>query len=76
MHTAIKIYKGFIEPHFDYCSADLYGLSRQVSEKLQKLQNRAARVITNSSCDTNSSCLLNSLTWDNLSDTRVKADFM
>ena len=21
MHTAIKIYKGLIEPHFDYCSA-------------------------------------------------------
>ena len=21
MHSAIKIYKGLIEPHFDYCSA-------------------------------------------------------
>ena len=25
MHTAIKIYKGLIEPHFDYCSAACMG---------------------------------------------------
>ena len=47
MHTAIKIYKGLIEPHFDYCSVVWDGLSPQLSEKLQNLQNRAARVITN-----------------------------
>ena len=46
MHTAIKIYKGLIEPHFDYCSVVWDGLSQQLSEKLQKPQNRAARVIT------------------------------
>ena len=34
MHTAIKIYKGLIEPHFDYCSAVWDGLTQQVSEKL------------------------------------------
>ena len=45
MHTAIKIYKGLIEPHFDYCSVVWDGLSQQLSEKLQKLQNRAARVL-------------------------------
>ena len=45
MHTAIKIYKGLIEPHFDYCSAVWDALSEQLSEKLQKLQNRAIRVI-------------------------------
>ena len=44
MHTAIKIYKGLIEPHFDYCSAVWDGLTQQLSEKLQKLQNRAIRV--------------------------------
>ena len=41
MHTAIKIYKGPIEPHFDYCSAVWDGLIQQLSEKLQTLQNRA-----------------------------------
>ena len=72
MHTAIKIYKGLIEPHFDYCSAVWDGLTQQISEKLQKLQNRAIRVITKSSCDTSSRFLINSLGWDNLSVRRAK----
>jgi hypothetical protein len=37
------------------------------STKLQKLQNRAARVIMRSSYDTDASVLLDSLRWDNLS---------
>ena len=69
MHTAIKIYKGLIEPHFDYCSAVWDGLTQQLSEKLQKLQNRAIRVITKSSYDTSSRFLLN---WLGLSDRRAK----
>ena len=48
IYTAIKIYKGLIEPHFDYGSAVWDGLTQQLSEKLQKLQNRAIRVITKS----------------------------
>ena len=72
MHTAIKIYKGLIEPHFDYCSVVWDGLSQQLCEKLQKLQNRAARVITKSSYNMNSSYLLNSLSWDNFSVRRTK----
>ena len=74
MHTAIKMYKDllYIEPHFDYCSAVWDGLTQQLSEKLQKLQNRAIRVITNSSFDTSSRYLLNSLSWDNLSVRRAK----
>ena len=48
MHTARKIYKGLIEPHFDYCSAVWDGLTQQLSEKLQ---NRAIRVITKSCYD-------------------------
>ena len=61
MHTAIKIYKGFIDPHFDYCSAVWDGLTQQLSEKLQKLrQNRAIRVITKSSYNTGSRFLLKS----------------
>ena len=72
MHTAIKRFKGLIEPHFDYCNVVWDGFSRQLSEKLQKLQNRAARVITTSSYDTNSRYLLNSLSRDNLSVRRAK----
>ena len=67
MHTAIKIYKGLIEPHFGYCSAVWDGSTQQLSEKLQKLQNRAIGVITKSSYDTSSRFLLDSLGWGNLS---------
>jgi len=67
MHTAIKIYKGLIEPHFDYCSAVWDGLTQELSEKLQKLQNRAIRVITKYSYNTSSRFLINSLGWDSLS---------
>ena len=69
MHTAIKIYKGLIEPHFDYCSTVWDGFTQQLSEKVQ---NRAIRVITKSGYDTSSRFLLNSLGWDNLSVRRVK----
>ena len=72
MHTAIKIYKGLTETHFDYCRFVWDGLSQQLSKKLQKLQNRAARAITVSSYNMNSSYLLNSLSWDNLSVRRIK----
>ena len=72
MHTAIKIYKGLIEPHFDYCSAVWDGLTQQLTEKLQKLQNRAIRVITKSSNNTRPRFLLHSLRWDNLSVRRAK----
>ena len=46
MYTAVKIYKGLIAPHFEYCTAVWDGFTQQLSEKLQKLQNRAIRDIT------------------------------
>ena len=58
MYTAIKIYKG---RHTDYCSTVWDGLTQQLKEKLQKLQNRAIRVITKYSYDTTSRFLLNLL---------------
>ena len=36
MHTVITIYKGLIEPQFDYCSVVWDGLSQQPSEKNTK----------------------------------------
>ena len=49
--TAIQIYNALIMPHFDYCSPVWDCLSGYLSDKLQKLQNRAARVITKSPFD-------------------------
>ena len=59
-------------PHFDYCCSVWDGLGETLSCKLQKLQNRAARVITGSSYETNAAFLLDQLQWDNLTLRRKK----
>ena len=45
---AIQIYNSLIMTHFDYCSPVWDCLSSYLSDKFQKLQDRAARVITKS----------------------------
>ena len=70
--TAIQIYNALIIPHFDYCSPVWDCLSGYLSDKLQKLQNRAARVITKSPFDTSSNHLLSTLDWERLSPRRKK----
>ena len=59
-------------PHFDYCSPVWDCLSGYLSDKLQKLPNRAARVITKSPFDVSSNHLLSTLSWERLSFRRKK----
>jgi len=49
LDTAKKIYDSLLQPPFDYCCTVWDGINNQLTEKLQKLQNGAARVITKSS---------------------------
>lgn len=70
--VAVQIYKALILPYFDYCSAVWDGLSNRLADKVQKLQNRAARVILRASYDTRSSDLRNRLRWDSLCVRRIK----
>ena len=70
--TAVQIYNALIQPHFDYCAPVWDGLSSYLCEKLQKFQNRAARVILQANCEINSSLLLETLKWDKLSSRRRK----
>ena len=70
--TAVQIYNALIQPYFDYCAPVWDGLSSYLCEKLQKLQNRAARVILQANCEVNSSQLLETLKWDQLSLRRRK----
>ena len=58
--------------HFDYCAPVWDGLSSYLCEKLQQLQNRAARVILQANCEINSSLLLETLKWDKFSSRRRK----
>ena len=70
--TAEQIYNALIQPYFDYCAPVWDELSSYLCEKLQKLQNRAARVILQANCEVNSSLLLETLKWGKLSLRRRK----
>ena len=69
---AVQIYNAFILPYFDYCSPVWDCMSGYLSDKLQKLQNRSARVITKLPFDTSSNLLLANLKWEKLSLRRKK----
>ena len=49
--TLVTICKSLILPHLDYCSAVWGCIGNGLSQKLEKLQNRAARIITGSGWD-------------------------
>ena len=66
--TLIKVYNAIILPHFDYCSLVWDNCSDYLIDKLQKLQNRAARVITGRSYKTRSRDVLKELQWQPLKE--------
>ena len=72
-NTLISIYNAIVRPYFDYCSEvwDVFGETQ--SKRLQKLQNRAARIISNFSNDIDHSIALNVLGWEPLDRIRKKA---
>ena len=70
--TVIKVYKSCIEPYFSYCAPVWDGIGVTLSDRLQKLQNRAVRVITQSTYDISSRNLLDELQWYSLSINRDK----
>ena len=58
-----------MQPYFDYCS-QLWGGICSTLHKLQRLQNRAARIITKCGYDVRSCVLLQHLNLDNLETRR------
>lgn len=69
--TVIQIYHALIQPHFDYCCSVWDELGETLSTKLQKLRNRAIKVMR-TGYDTNAGMLLHTLHLDNLSWRRKK----
>ena len=59
-----------MQPHFDYCSVVWGNCTKTLSTKLQKLQNRAARIITYWSYDVNADLLIKKLGWRKLDSQR------
>ena len=66
--TLIKVYNAIVLSHFDYCSLVWDECADYLLKKLQKLQNRAARVITGSSYEISSENILSELDWLPLKD--------
>ena len=61
------MYKALIMPYFDYSSCDscVWGyIGIGLTEKLQQLQNRAARIVTLSNYEARSKDLLDDLGWE------------
>ena len=62
----LNVYSSLVQPHFDYCNVVWGNCSKNLSSKLQKLQNRASRVLTFSNYDCSSSELFQNLKWSKL----------
>ena len=57
----VSIYKSLILPHLDYCSVVWENIGAGLSQRLEKLQNRAARIITGTGWDVRSPQILREL---------------
>ena len=68
--TLLNIYNSLVQSNFDYCSLIWSNGGKTLSNKLQKLQNRAARVITSSNFDVDVDSLFHKLSWKDLKSQR------
>ena len=65
-YTLMHVYNALIMPYFDYCSLVWDTCSNYLIENLQKLQNRAARVISGKTYEIRSREILSDLGWQPL----------
>ena len=66
IETMRLIYNALIQPYFDYCSPLWDSCCAYLKEKLQKFQNRAARIIAGASYEIPSADVLETLGWEAL----------
>ena len=71
--TLILIYNAIVRPYFDYCCEVWDVFSEAQPKRLQKLQNRAARIISNVNNDVEHTIALRTLGWEPLQTERKKA---
>ena len=64
-NVLIKVYNSLIQPHFDYCNVVWGNCNTSLSE-LQRLQNRAARILMSASYDSNLDDWSRALAWRRL----------
>ena len=64
--TLLRMYEALVAPYFDYCSEVLGCMGPGLCDRLQRLKNRAGRIITFSDYNTRSADILQDLGWDTL----------
>ena len=67
--TLSKMYRGIVEPHFRYCCSVWGCCGKTQIDILQRLQNRAARIVMNSSYHASAAGLIKRLGWPTISNT-------
>jgi len=70
--TLENIYHTMVLPHFDYCAPVWDTCGKGLCDRMQKIQNRAARIITRSDYTIRSCDILQSLSWAKLEDRRFQ----
>ena len=70
--TLLRMYEALVLPYLDYCSEVWGCMGKSQCDRLQKLQNRAGRIITFSDYNTRSADILQDLGWDSLEERRSK----
>lgn len=61
-----SIYWSIVQSHFDYCNVVWDSCGKTLLDKLQRLQNRAASILTYSNYDADANELMKILGWKNL----------
>ena len=67
-----RLYKALVLPHFDYCSLVWDNFSNNLKDRLQKLQNKAGRIITGDNYDMSATNARLKLGWKDLQSRRDK----
>ena len=65
------MYKSLVLPYLDYCSLVWANCNQTLKNEVQRLKNRAARVITGDSNEIRSEDILSKLGWKNLEERRI-----
>ena len=66
------MYNTLVMPYRNYCSAVWGNINKGLADKLQKMQNRPARILNFSNYEFRSSVLLDELGWERLEYVRLK----
>ena len=66
LNVLVNVYNSLIQPHFYYCNVVWGNCNKGLSEKLQRLQNRAARILMSASYESNLDDLFRALGWRRL----------